>query len=170
MRRIVSRILLVALAVAAIVVVARAVGGGRGGAVVALDGLSSQALAHQAFRLDAPARLAVDAAGSFEEQPDTSLAALGWIVRREDGAVVWKQRPGAHPPRGLVSAVRDTVQLSAGTYDAYFASYGDPVVRAAAGATPEHSVCRPFGGLRDRPPHATPRPDSGAVSNKTPPR
>ena len=143
MRRIVSRILLVALAIAAVVVVARAVGGGRGGAVVALDGLSSQALAHQAFRLDAPARLALDAAGSFEEQPDTALAALGWIVRRADGAVVWRQRPGAHPARGLVSAVRDTLRLGAGTYDAYFASFGDPVVRAAA--------ARPVGrGLGDR--------------------
>ncbi len=136
MRRIVSRILLVALAVAAIVVTVRAVGGGRGGAVVALDGLSAQALAHQAFRLDAPARLAVDAAGSFEEQPDTALAALGWIVRRADGAVVWRQRPGRHAARGLVSAVRDTLRLGAGTYDAYFASYGDPVVRVARPARP----------------------------------
>ncbi len=136
MRRIVSRILLVALAIAAVVVVARAVGGGRGGAIVALDGLSSQTLAHQAFRLDAPVRLALDAAGSFEEPPDTSLAALGWIVRRTDGAVVWRQRPGAHPRRGLVSAVRDTLQLGVGTYDAYFASYGDPVVRVARPVRP----------------------------------
>ena len=144
MRRLVSRFLLVALAVAAGVAVWRFAAGGRGGAVVALDGLRAESLAHQAFRLDGPARLALDAAGSFEERPDTALAAFGWIVRRADGALVWRQRPGAHPPRGLVSAVRDTVRLDAGIYDAYFASYGDPVVRAAA------APAAPPSGLRDR--------------------
>jgi hypothetical protein len=143
-RRLVSRFLLVALAVAAGVAVWRFAGGSRGGAVVALDGLRAESLAHQAFRLDAPARLALDAAGSFEERPDTALAAFGWIVRRADGALVWRQRPGVHPPRGLVSAVRDTVRLDAGVYDAYFASYGDPVVRAAA------APAAPPSGLRER--------------------
>ncbi len=132
MRRIFSRILLVALALAAGVAVYRVAAGSRGGAVVALEGLHAGALAHEAFTVTEPARLAIDAAGSFEERPDTALAALGWIVRRPDGAVMWRQRPGARPARGLVSAVRDTVELAPGTYDAYFASYGDPLARAAA--------------------------------------
>ncbi len=131
-RRIFSRILLVALVIAAGVAVYRVAAGSRGSAVVALEGLHAGALAHEAFTVTETVRVAIDAAGSFEERPDTALAALGWIVRRPDGAVVWRQRPGAHPARGLVSAVRDTLELAPGTYDAYFASYGDPLARAAA--------------------------------------
>ena len=131
-RRVVSRILLVGLVIAVGVAVWRVAAGSHSGAVVAMEGLHAETLTHQAFMVSETVRLAIDAAGSFEERPDTALAALGWIVRRPDGAVVWRQRPGAHPPRGLVSAVRDTVELAPGTYDAYFASYGDPLARAAA--------------------------------------
>lgn len=137
MRRVVSRLLLVLLAVAVAVVVWRTAAGGRGGAVVALDRLHAEQLRHEAFSLSGTARLAVDAVGSFEERPDTALAALGWIVRRSDGAVVWRQRAGTRPARGLVSAVRDTLVLAEGTYDAYFASFGDPLLRAAAAPAPD---------------------------------
>lgn len=136
-RRVISRLLLVLLAVAVGVVVWRMAAGGRGGAVVALDRLHAEQLRHEGFTLTGTARLAVDAVGSFEERPDTALAALGWIVRRSDGAVVWRQRPGARPARGLVSAVRDTLVLPEGAYDAYFASFGDPLLRAAAAPPPD---------------------------------
>ena len=145
-RRIVSRVLLVALALATLAVVFRGAWASRDyDRLVALDGLHAGGLAHQAFRVSGTARFAIDAAGSFEERPDTALAAYAWIVRRPDGAVMWRQRPGAHPARGLLSAVRDTVRLPAGDYDAYFASYGDPLARAAA--TPAGS---PETGLRAR--------------------
>lgn len=134
MRRVFSRLLLAALAAAAAFGLWRLAAGGRGGDLVSLGGLHAEALAHEAFVVNAPARLAVDAAGSFEERPDTALAALGWIVRRSDGAVVWRQRPGRRPARGFVSAARDTLRFEAGTYDAYFASYGDPLARAAVPA------------------------------------
>ena len=94
MRRTVSRVLLVALAAAALVAAVRVSSGGDPAAVVDLRDLRSEALAHAAFAVDAPVRVAVDAVGSFEERPDTALAAFGWIVRRADGALVWRQRPG----------------------------------------------------------------------------
>ena len=131
MRTVVSRLLLIGLLVVAVVTVVR-LASGPSGALVALDGLAADDLAHGSFTLDGPARLAVDAVGSYEEAgtaaSDTTMAATGWIVRRGDGAVVWRLHP-PRPARGtLVSAV-DTLGLAAGTYDVYFASYGDPLVR-----------------------------------------
>ncbi len=131
MRTLVSRLLLVGLLVVAVVAVVR-LASGPSGTLVSLDGLEADDLAHDSFQLGAPGALAIDASGSYEEAgtpaSDTTMAATGWIVRRDDGAVVWRLRP-PRPARGtLVSAV-DTVRLAAGTYDVYFASYGDPLVR-----------------------------------------
>src|SRR5690606_37751453 len=55
-----------------------------------------------------------------------TLAAFGWLVHRDSATVAWTPRVGARPERGSVVAQRDTVRLAPGTYDAYFASYGDP--------------------------------------------
>ena len=131
MRTVVSRLLLIGLLVVAVVTVVR-LSSGPSGALVALDGLDADDLAHGSFTLDAPATLAVDAVGSYEEAgtaaSDTTMAASGWIVRRGDGAVVWRLRP-PRPARGTLASALDTVRLAAGDYDVYFASYGDPLVR-----------------------------------------
>ncbi len=134
MRTIFSRILLVLLLGVAIAAAIR-FGSSHTDAVVAFEDLNAERLRHEAFRLPAAARFAIDAAGSYEEPgteaSDTTMAATGWIVRRADGAVVWRMRP-PRPARGTLVGVRDTVVLDPGTYDVYFASYGDPLVRAAA--------------------------------------
>lgn len=132
MRTAVSRLLLVVLIGVAVFALIQGPAE-RADAAVALEGLRPERLERQSFQIDAPAAFAVDAAGSFEEAgsgaSDTTLAAYGWIVRRESGAVVWKMG-AARPERGTFVAVRDTLRLPPGTYDAYFASHGDPLVRA----------------------------------------
>lgn len=96
------------------------------------DRWDADELRHEAFRLERPARLAVAATGSFET--DSALAAYGWIVRREDRAVVW-QMTAANTvrERGTLALAADTVTLEAGTYDAYFTTYGDPLLAVEAG-------------------------------------
>ncbi len=89
-------------------------------------GWDADRLRHEAFRLERPLRLAVTAVGSFEA--DSALATYGWIVRREDRAVVWQMTPKlATRERATLAAVTDTVALDAGTYDAYFTTFGDPL-------------------------------------------
>ena len=131
MRTVVSRLLLVGLLVVAIVAVVR-FASGPSGVLLALGDLDADDLAHDSFTLPAPGTVAVDAVGSYEEAgtpaSDTTMAATGWIVRRDDGAVVWRLRP-PRPSRGTLASAVDTVGLAAGTYDVYFASYGDPLVR-----------------------------------------
>ena len=131
MRTVLSRLLLVALLGVAVFAVIR-LASGASGSIVDLGDLSPDDLDHDAFVLGAAATVAIDAAGSYEEAgtpaSDTTLAATGWIVRRDDGALVW--RLGApRPGRGTLVSVADTVRLGAGTYDVYFAAYGDPLVR-----------------------------------------
>ena len=131
MRSVLSRILLVLLLGVAIIAAVR-LGAESADTIVAFEDLSAERLRHEAFRLVKPARFAIDAAGSYEEAStkaaDTTMAAYGWIVRRSDGAVVWRMRP-PRPSRGTLVSVRDTIDLDAGIYDVYFASYGDPLVR-----------------------------------------
>ncbi len=132
MRTALSRIFLVGLIGVAVFALIR-LASGASGALVAFDSLNADGLDHRVFALSAPTTLAIDAAGSYEEAgtpaADTTLAAYGWIVRREDGAVVWRMR-APRPDRGTLVQVADTVQLPEGTYDAYFTSHGDPLVRA----------------------------------------
>lgn len=131
MRTFLSRLLLLALLGVSIVAAVR-LGGSRAGAVVAFDGVGAERLEWEGFALDAPGTFAIDAAGSFEEPgtdaSDTTLAAYAWIARRSDGAVVWRLR-APRPERGTFVAVRDTIALPAGEYEAFFASFGDPLVR-----------------------------------------
>ena len=109
--------------------------GGAGDAVVSIDGVMTDEVEHEHFRVLEPTTIRVEAAGSFEEAgseaSDTTLAAVAWIVRADDGALVWRMRP-ARPARGTFVAVTDSVRLPAGEYDAYVASYGDPLSRAPA--------------------------------------
>lgn len=140
MRTIVSRILLAALVVVTLVAIVRLSGGAsHGGDAVHFDGLDPQDLEHSTVEVTGPgARVAVEVVGSFEgagPDADSALAALGWLVRRDDGAVVWRPHPGSRPERGTVYTVRDTLVLAPGLYDAYFAAYGDPLIRSAAPAS-----------------------------------
>lgn len=146
MRTFLSRFLLIGLAVAVVYAVVRLAGGGSHPAdVVHLDGLDARSLRREPFTVGpAGARVAVTVVGSFEGVPGAAvdsgavppLAAYGWLVRRADddgpAALVWRPRPRRRATRGSVFAVRDTLALAAGTYDAYFAAYGDPLVRSAA--------------------------------------
>ncbi len=135
-RRGVSRFLLLVLAGLALALVLRAsTGAGDGRSFVDFgQGWDADELRHHAFQLDRPTRLAVEATGSFET--DSALAAYGWIVRREDRAVVWKMTAqSATRARGTLAAAADTLALGAGTYDAYFASYGDPLLPVEAGGS-----------------------------------
>ena len=131
MRTALSRLLLVGFLIVAVVAVIR-LSSGEGSGLVDFERIDAESVRHQSFQLSAPGRFAVHAVGSFEERTtpasDTTLAAYGWIVRRGDGAVVWQMR-SARPDRGTLVNVRDTVTLAPGTYDAYFASHGDPLVR-----------------------------------------
>ncbi|WP_412068275.1 energy transducer TonB [Rubrivirga sp. IMCC43871] len=132
MRTFLSRLLLVGfLGVAVFAVVQLTTG--PSGAIVGMTGLDADDLESETFRVDAPARLAIDVAGSFEEAgtpaSDTTLAAYGWIVRHDDETVAWQMR-APRPERGTLVAVRDTITLGPGTYSAYFTSFGDPLVRA----------------------------------------
>ena len=120
MRRILSRVLLVALAVLAIVAAVR-LGDGRGDAVVWMRDINADRFRHERFEVDRPARVVVTANGSFEETGD-ALAATAWLTDAA-GRVVWRLDP-ARPARGTLASVADTLALPAGAYDAYFASFG----------------------------------------------
>ncbi len=89
-------------------------------------------LLEETFRVEQPVRVVIDATGSFEseEQADSvSLAAYGWILRREDRAVVWDMHsaPLQQGDNTLV-LVADTVEFQPGVYDVYFTSYGNEEV------------------------------------------
>ncbi len=131
MRTVLSRVLLLLLLGVAIFAAIH-IGSEHADAVVAFEDLNPERLRHEAFRLPRPVRFAIDAVGSYEEAStpvaDTTMAAYGWIVRRSDGTVVWRMHP-PRPSRGTLVSVRDTISLEPGIYDAYFASYGDPLVR-----------------------------------------
>ena len=59
--------------------------------VIVLDDLERSWLEHEAFQLDRPLTMEIEAVGSFEV--DDVLAAYGWIVRRADHQVVWTMSP-----------------------------------------------------------------------------
>ncbi len=148
MRTVFSRLLLVALVGVGIFAIVRLAGGSHPADVVHLDGLDVEELEHRSFEVGARgARVAVEVAGSFEGQDgavaaDSSLAAgepplaaYGWLVRRETGEVAWRPRPRRRPAHGSVFVVRDTLDLEPGIYDAYFTSYGDPLVRSVGSSS-----------------------------------
>jgi hypothetical protein len=95
--------------------------------IVVHTGLQSEQVRHDAFSIDRPVRIAIDAVGSFEAEGERSrLSAYGWILDRESRDVVWRMEPDhAALGRGTLAVVVDTVQLAPGTYDVYFTSYGN---------------------------------------------
>ncbi len=96
------------------------------GAVV-IDDLERDELRRHSFAINAPVRIAIESVGSFESsEADAELAAYSWLLRREDRSVVWQlDRSAARPDRETLAAATDTVELTAGTYDAYFTTYGN---------------------------------------------
>ena len=97
--------------------------------LVAYSDIPAGRLLQETLRVEEPVRVLLDVVGSFEADEDSenrSLAAYGWVLRREDRAVVWDM-PSASPRRrgNTLAVVTDTVELSPGAYDVYFASYGN---------------------------------------------
>ncbi len=132
-RRGLTRILLIFLVLAALLVAYRMIAGqpAPDGLVVFVD-LHSHELKHAAFELGETAEVAIQATGSFDpEAMPAGLAAQGWIVRRADREVVWHMDPHAvDRGRGNVAYVRgDTFALDAGIYDVYYATYGQAETR-----------------------------------------
>ncbi len=127
LRKLFSRLLLVALVGVLIFAIVWFIGGpGESGAVVRFGtSIDPNELNHEAFRVDQTVRLAVHAVGSFEGRD--ALAVYGWIVDRATGAVVWQMLPeNAQSERGTLATVDDTLAFEPGLYDAWFTSYGDP--------------------------------------------
>ncbi len=124
------RLELLLLAALVLLVVYRALEGPAApdGLVVYAD-VKPEELLHRSVATDRPARIAIDAVGSFEsEEVDRAgpLAAYGWILRSADRQVVWKMDPGAVTREGeTLAVVRDTIELSPGTYEIYYTSYGN---------------------------------------------
>lgn len=96
------------------------------GAVVFTD-VEPEQLKHAAFTLEAPDTFVVTATGSFEPAATPpSLAAYGWVLRREDRSVAWVMTAErAVRGRGTLAEATDTLHLAPGTYDVYYTSYGN---------------------------------------------
>ena len=97
--------------------------------LIAYSEISAGRLLHETFRVEKPVRVVLDAVGSFEADEDSesrALAAYGWVLRREDRAVVWDMHSPWLERRGnTLAVITDTVALSPGVYDVYFTSYGN---------------------------------------------
>ena len=100
--------------------------------LVVYSSIEPDLLLEEAFRVEQPVRVVIDATGSFEseEQADSvSLAAYGWVLRREDRTVVWSMHSAPlRKGNNTLALVTDTVEFQPGVYDAYFASYGNEEV------------------------------------------
>ena len=127
-RRGLTRILLIFLVLAALMVVYRMIAGppAPDGFVVFSD-LDSHELKHAVFELGETVEVAIRATGSLDpEAMPVGLAAQGWVVQRADREVVWRMDPQTvERGRGTIAHVRgDTFALDAGIYDVYYATYG----------------------------------------------
>ena len=95
--------------------------------LVVLTDIELESLKHQAFMLERPDTVVINATGSYEGS-DQRLAAYGWILRRDDRLVAWKmERETASRKKGTLAVVQDTIVLGSGLYDVYFTSYGNRV-------------------------------------------
>ncbi len=97
--------------------------------LIVYSDISAGRLLQETFRVEQPVRVALDAAGSFEADEDSenrSLAAYGWVLRRDDRTVVWDMHSPLLRRRGnTLAVITDTVALSPGVYDVYFTSHGN---------------------------------------------
>lgn len=96
--------------------------------VVVLSDIDAERLLRQAFEIDRPTRVTIEAVGSFEssDEGEHNLAAYGWILDRAERSIAWRMDPEhVLRERGSIASIQDTVLLEAGTYDAFFTSYGN---------------------------------------------
>ncbi|ARA93262.1 hypothetical protein AWN76_008870 [Rhodothermaceae bacterium RA] len=130
-KRHVVRLQLVLLGLLVVLLVVRTLSGppAPDGLVVLAD-LEPDALARAGFAVEHPVVVRLEGIGSFQGPVEAGrdrppLAAYGWLLRREDRAVVWRMEPGtAASERGTLARSIDTLGLDPGTYDLFFASYG----------------------------------------------
>ncbi len=130
-----SKIVRLQLALLALVVCLMLVraftGSGRPDGVVVFSDIDLNELQHASFVVEGALPVVVEATGSYERSGEMhagprSLAAYGWIIRRDNREVVWKlDGQNAQPVRGLVAHASDTLALDAGIYDVFFTSFGN---------------------------------------------
>jgi len=132
-----TRILLLGLVVVTILLLVRLFAGkSNGDALVFFEGdFEVDDLKHSAFAVhDRQVKAIVTATGSL--QSDTLLAAYPWILRANDRTLVWSLDPArSERGAGMTVTQTETIVLEPGEYEAYFASYGDPLLPAAPPTT-----------------------------------
>jgi hypothetical protein len=130
-RRKIVRLELLLLAVVTLLLAYRVVDGPQppDGLVVYAD-LNPDELVHASLTVDRPVQIAVEGIGSFESEesgPAARLAAYGWLLRRENREVVWSMDPAAAGRDRTLAVTRDTIELSPGTYEVFYASFGNRI-------------------------------------------
>jgi hypothetical protein len=105
--------------------------------LIVLDDIGPNELHERAFSLEGPASLRIHAVGAYDHREDGQrhLAASAWILDRVSRRPVWVMEHGVNAVptgRGLLAQSDDTLQLSTGTYEVYFASYGGLLSGASA--------------------------------------
>ena len=93
-------------------------------AVVSLTALWDNDYVHQGFVLEKPAEVTIYALGEIQ---DESMDDYGWIINAKSGKRVWEMNPGNLRNAGGASKnrmTRETLQLPAGQYVAYFVTDG----------------------------------------------
>lgn len=127
-RKLLVRFELLLLAIATVLLAYRVMEGPPApSGLIVLHDIERNEVYRKSFAVSGPARVAIDAVGSYEsDEPESALAAYGWLLRREDRQIVWRMDPErTGRAEGTLASVRDTVELVAGTYDAFFASIGN---------------------------------------------
>lgn len=93
------------------------------GALV-LSELSTGRLYSRTFELAADGRVRIEAVSSFEAESGSVMAAMPWILRREDRTTAWRPDPRSGTREGFLLRTVDTLALQAGAYDLYFTTLG----------------------------------------------
>jgi hypothetical protein len=97
------------------------------GQSVSFSGLEAHRLSEQGFELDGDAGLRIRAVGSAatRRSDDSTMAAFAWIIDATTREPIWvMHKKDAANQTGTVIEVDTTVDVSAGSYIAYFASFG----------------------------------------------
>lgn len=103
-------------------------GGAKGTMVI--DDVDQSELKKVDFKVTAPVRIAIDAAGSYtsaEETEPSDMTVYGWILDSNSREVVWKMQDAPVRVNNTLVSVVDTVMIQPGNYSAYFTSYGNYV-------------------------------------------
>lgn len=99
------------------------------GPTVSIDRVKPFELHHAAFMAGAPTTIEIEATGSVErDHPDASVATQVWILSRDDRSVVWRLAADTVARRrGTLLRTSTLASIDAGTYDLYFASFGNDI-------------------------------------------